>query len=84
MSVSIINPTELLLHNTVASSQSMEAWGKARSLRYLFWYAKLREATPAYIGMGYRAGEELQEGFRFFEIDYGEENTRMPHPLRGS
>lgn len=49
-----------------------------------YWYAKLREATPAYIGMGYRAGEELQEGFRFFEIDYGEENTRMPHPLRGS
>ena len=64
--------------------QSMEAWGKARGLRYLFWYANLREATPAYIGMGYTAGEEVQEGFRFFEIDYGEANTRIPHPLRGS
>ena len=67
-----------------ALMRSMEAWGKARGLRYLFWYANLREATPAYIGMGYTAGEEVQEGFRFFEIDYGEANTRIPHPLRGS
>ena len=67
-----------------ALMQSMEAWGKARSLRYLFRYASLREATPAYIGMGYTVGEEVQEGCRFFEIDYGEANTRIPHPLRGS
>lgn len=62
----------------------MEAWGKARGLRYLFWYANLREATPAYVGMGYTAGEEVQEGYRFFEIDFGEANTRIPHPERGS
>jgi hypothetical protein len=61
----------------------MEAWAKARGLRYLYWYANLREAAPAYIGMGYTAGDEVQEGFRFFEIDFGEGNTRMPHPERG-
>jgi GNAT superfamily N-acetyltransferase len=67
-----------------ALMQDMEAWGKARGLRYLFWTANLREATPAYVGMGYAAGEEVQEGYRFFEIDFGEANTRIPHPLRGS
>ena len=64
--------------------QAAEAWGRARGLRYVFWYANLREATPAYVGMGYTAGEEVQEGYRFFEIDFGEENTRQPHPERGS
>ncbi|WP_407570164.1 GNAT family N-acetyltransferase [Deinococcus altitudinis] len=67
-----------------ALMQAAEAWGKARGLRYLFWYANLREATPAYVGMGYVAGEEVQEGYRFFEIDFGEANTRQPHPERGS
>ena len=62
----------------------MEAWAQARGLRYLFWYANLREATPAYVGMGYAAGEEVQEGYRFFEIDFGKANTRIPHPVRGS
>ena len=65
-----------------ALMQSMEVWGRARGLRYLFWYANLREATPAYVGMGYAAGDEVQEGFRFFEIDYGEANTRIPGPER--
>ena len=64
--------------------QAVEAWGKARGLRYVFWYANLREATPAYTGMGYTAGEEVQEGYRFFEIDFGEASTRIPHPERGS
>lgn len=64
--------------------QAVEAWSKARGLRYIFWYANLREATPAYVGMGYTAGEEVQEGYRFFEIDFGEANTRIPHPERGS
>ena len=64
--------------------QAAEAWGRARRLRYIFWYANVREATPAYVGMGYAAGEEVQEGFRFFEIDVGEANTRQPHPERGS
>ena len=32
--------------------------------------------------MGYTAGDEVQEGFRFFEIDYGEANTRIPGPER--
>jgi GNAT superfamily N-acetyltransferase len=63
--------------------QAAEAWGKARGLRYLFWYANLREVTPAYVGMGYKAGEE-SEGFHFFEIDFGEPNTRQPHPERGT
>ena len=61
----------------------MEAWAKGCGLRYLFWYANLREATPAYVGMGYTPSEEVQEGYRFFEIDYGEANTRQPHPDRG-
>jgi len=64
--------------------QAAEVWGRARGLRYLFWYANLREATPAYIGMGYTAGEEVQEGYRFFEINFGEANTRQVHPKRGS
>lgn len=64
--------------------QAMEAWGKSRGLRYVFWYANLREATPAYVGMEYAAGKEVQEGYRFFEIDFGEANTRIPHPERGS
>ncbi|GGR25253.1 GNAT family N-acetyltransferase [Deinococcus ruber] len=62
--------------------QEAEAWARARNLRYLFWYANLREATPAYVGMGYTAGEEIQEGYRFFEIDFGEANTRIPAPER--
>lgn len=66
-----------------ALMQGMEAWAKARGLRYLYWYANLHTATPAYIGMGYTSGEEVQEGFRFFEIDYGEAKTRQPHPERG-
>ena len=64
--------------------RAVEGWGRARGLRYVFWYANLREATPAYVGMGYPAGEEVQEGYRFFEIDFGEANTRLPHPERGS
>ena len=33
--------------------------------------------------MGYPAGDEVQEGYRFFEIDFGEANTRIPGPQRG-
>ncbi|WP_425145348.1 N-acetyltransferase family protein [Deinococcus sp.] len=62
--------------------QAAEAWARARGLRYLFWYANLREATPAYVGMGYTAGEEVQEGYRSFEIDFGDANTRSPAPER--
>ncbi|GGJ80426.1 GNAT family N-acetyltransferase [Deinococcus aquiradiocola] len=64
--------------------RAAEAWAGTRGLRYVFWYANLREATPAYVAMGYTPGEEVQEGFRFFEIDFGEANTRQPHPERGS
>ncbi len=64
--------------------RAAEACGRARGLRYIFRYANLREATPAYVGMGHSAGEEVQEGFRFFETDFGEGNTRQPHPERGS
>lgn len=62
--------------------QATEAWAQARGLRYLYWYANIREATPAYAGMGYTPGEEVQEGYRYFEIDYGEANTRIPAPER--
>lgn len=67
-----------------ALMHAAEAWAQARNLRYLFWYANLREATPAYEGMGYRADDEVQEGYRFFEIDFGEASARQPHPERGS
>ncbi len=60
--------------------RAAEAWARAHGLRYLFWYANLREATPAYLGMGYTAGEEVQESYRYFEIDFGEANTRIPAP----
>lgn len=63
---------------------TMEAWAVSRGLRYLLWYANLREAPPAYVGMGYTPGDEVQEGYRYFEIDYGEANSRILHPERGS
>lgn len=64
--------------------QAVEAWAQAHDLRYVFWYANLREATPAYERMGYVPGPEVQEGYRFFEIHYGDPATRLPHPERGS
>lgn len=63
---------------------AVEAWARARPLRYVFWYANDHSAAPAHERMGYRAADAGQEGYRFFEIDFGEENTRTPHPLRGS
>ncbi|PTA67878.1 GNAT family N-acetyltransferase [Deinococcus arcticus] len=63
--------------------RGVEAWARGRGLRYLYWYANLREATPAYVGMGYVPSEEVQEGYRLFELDFGAENTRRPHPERG-
>ena len=62
--------------------RAAEAWARAGGLRYLYWYANLKGATPAYVGMGYKAGEEVQEGYRFFEIDFGDANTRIPAPER--
>lgn len=62
----------------------MEAWAQARGARYLFWYANVREATPAYERMGYTPGAEVQEGYRFFEVDFSERTARQPHPERGS
>ncbi|WP_229783756.1 GNAT family N-acetyltransferase [Deinococcus sedimenti] len=62
----------------------MEAWAQARSARYLFWYANLREATPADERMGYTPGAEAQEGYRFFEVDFSDRTSRQPHPERGS
>lgn len=64
--------------------KAAEAWAKARPLRYVFWYANAGEAGSAYRRMGYKAAAAGQEGFLFFEIDFGEENTRTPHPTRGS
>ncbi|GGL05325.1 aminoglycoside acetyltransferase [Deinococcus radiotolerans] len=64
--------------------RGVEAWAQARGARYLFWYANLREATPAYERMGYTPGAEVQEGYRFFEVDFGERMSRQPHPERGS
>lgn len=63
---------------------AVEAWARARPLRYVFWYANDHSAAPAYERMGYRAADAGQEGYRFFEIDFGQANTRTPHPLRGS
>ncbi|GMA13693.1 GNAT family N-acetyltransferase [Deinococcus metallilatus] len=63
---------------------AVEAWARARPLRYVFWYANDHSAAPAYERMGYRSAGAGQEGYRFFEIDFGEANTRTPHPLRGS
>ena len=63
---------------------AVEDWGRARPLRYVFWYASGHSAALAYERMGYRAADAGQEGYRFFEIDFGESNTRTPHPLRGS
>jgi GNAT superfamily N-acetyltransferase len=64
--------------------ESAEGWARARPLRYIFWYANAGEAGTAYRQMGYKAADAGQEGFLFFEIDFGEENTRTPHPTRGS
>lgn len=64
--------------------RAAEAWALARGLRYLFWYANTHEAGPAYTAMGYPAADAGQEGFLFFEIDFGDPARRTPHPLRGS
>ncbi|GAA5513386.1 hypothetical protein Dcar01_02119 [Deinococcus carri] len=63
---------------------AVEAWARARPLRYVFWYANDHSAAPAYERMGYRSADAGQEGYRFFEIDFGQVHTRTPHPLRGS
>lgn len=67
-----------------ALMRAVEAWAQARPLRYVFWYANTREAGPAYQAMGYRAADAGQEGFLFFEIDFGDPASRTPHPTRGS
>ncbi len=54
------------------------------ALRYVFWYANDSSAGPAYERMGYSSADAGQEGYRFFEIDFGDPGTRTPHPLRGS
>lgn len=64
--------------------RAVEDWARSRPLRYVFWYANGHRAAPAYERMGYRSADAGQEGYRFFEIDLGEANTRAPHPLRGS
>lgn len=64
--------------------RAVEDWARARPLRYVFWYTNEHSAAPAYERMGYTSADAGQEGFRFFEIDFGEANTRTPHPLRGS
>lgn len=64
--------------------QAVEAWARARPIRYVFWYANTREAGPAYQCMGYKAADAGQEGFLFFELDLGDPRTRTPHPTRGS
>nr|WP_237427475.1 hypothetical protein [Deinococcus xianganensis] len=57
---------------------------EARGARYLFCSGNLREATPAYERMGYTPSADLQEGYRFFEVDFSERTARQPHPERGS
>lgn len=63
---------------------AVEDWARARSLRYVFWYANTHEAGPAYQRMGYRPDDAGQEGFLFFEIDFGNPAERLAHPERGS
>ncbi len=46
----------------------IEAWGRARGLRYIEWYASERIA-PAYERMGYKGAPSGQAGFLYFEID---------------
>lgn len=64
--------------------EAIKAWAKARPIRYVFWYANQREASPAYQRMGYTPAPSGQEGFDFFEIDFGDPTSRTPHPKRGS
>ncbi|OLV18790.1 GNAT family N-acetyltransferase [Deinococcus marmoris] len=64
--------------------RAVEDWARARPLRYVFWYANTHEAGPAYVRMGYRPDDAGQEGFLFFEIDFGNPSERLPHPQRGS
>lgn len=52
-----------------ALMQGIEAWGRARGLRYIEWYANTVEASPAYQGMGYLGAPSGQDGFLYFEID---------------
>lgn len=61
-----------------------EVWAQERGIRYLFWYANTREASPAYTAMGYRAAPSGEEAYHFFEVDFGEGEPRTPHAERGS
>lgn len=67
-----------------ALMQAVEDWAQRRPVRYVFWYANQREAGLAYQAMGYRPAPSGQEGFDFYEIDFGDPASRTPHPLRGS
>ncbi|WP_198170519.1 GNAT family N-acetyltransferase [Deinococcus arboris] len=66
-----------------ALMKAVETWACESGLRYLYWYANLHEASPAYVGMGYVPGAEVQEGYHFFELNFRAANTRRPHPERG-
>ncbi|WP_245618996.1 GNAT family N-acetyltransferase [Deinococcus marmoris] len=63
---------------------AVEDWARAGLLRHVFWYANTHEAGPAYVRMGYCHADAGQEGFLFFEIDFGNPADRLPHPQRGS
>lgn len=63
---------------------AIKIWAKERPLRYVFWYANQREASPIYQKMGYQPEGSGQEGYDYFEIDFGNPKSRTPHPTRGS
>lgn len=64
--------------------ETIKVWAKERPLRYVFWYANQREASPIYQKMGYQPEGSGQEGYDYFEIDFGDPSSRIPHPTRGS
>lgn len=51
-----------------ALMQEIEAWGRARDLRFIEWYANEKVAV-AYERMGYRSAPSGQEGYLYFDID---------------
>lgn len=54
-----------------ALMRAVEGWARARPVRYVEWYANTHSASPAYERMGYVGAPSGQDGFLFFEIDFG-------------
>lgn len=67
-----------------ALMRQAENWAREGGVRYLFWYANTREASPAYVAMGYRAAPSGEEAYHFFEVEFAAPQPRVPHAERGS